>query len=139
MNKENKNNINWDKTITFNDIPNIQNFHFWRVNSMTLQELLFDIIQLEDKKSLRVFCSLLWIDPVLYKMMEFYIMFTLEPFRTRFMRMRNYLIFMKKLETINEDKVIDKKLFIENQDRFCGELTDEYKTPIEYEKTTLFL
>lgn len=71
--------------------------------------------------------------------MEFYIMFTLEPFRTRFMRMRNYLIFMKKLETINEDKVIDKKLFIENQDRFCGELTDEYKTPIEYEKTTLFL
>ena len=139
MNKELNKDINWDKIITFKDIPDIQNFHFWRVNSMTIQELLFDIVQLEDKKSLRVFCSLFWTKRVLYKMIEFYIMFTMEPFRTRFMRMRNYLIFLNKLETLDDDKIINKELFISNQDKFCWELTDEYKIPIQYKPIHLFV
>lgn len=69
---------------------------------MTLRDLLFDAIQMQDKQTLRILIENLGNYNVFEKLVTLRNSFDTEPFSTRFDKMRNYVIFLNRLNNIKE-------------------------------------
>lgn len=88
---------------------------------MTIRQLLFDILQLEDRTSLKALINLIWIEPIIKEIPNFNIKFRIPPFQGRYLRLRNYLLLLKDLK--NWQSLTEKNK--ENLEFFTGPLTNE--------------
>lgn len=130
-------NINWKKKVKKESFSWISSNLFWRLNEMKLEELLFDVLQMWDKHTLRILVSNLWLQEVLNKIYLFSEDFDYSPFELRYLHLRNYLIFLKNKKTMYPNWLSKKELEIQTE--FCWELNKEYlkDIPININKTYL--
>lgn len=109
-----------DSIVEFNDIPWLSRKHFWRMNKMTIRQLLFDILQLEDRESLKALINLTGMDPLIKEIPNFNIKFRVPPFQGRYLRLRNYLLLLKDLQNWQSLTEKNKK----NLEFFTGPLSN---------------